>query len=89
MAARLIQEFQRQSQPEATTWATQTSIFWVGETCVITKRLAEATLFYVERTMSRAETLDQMFYPESDGKPMGETDLHIEWMFRIREIMRW
>jgi Uma2 family endonuclease len=27
-------------------------------------------------------------YPESDGKPMGETDLHRDWMVRILEIMR-
>jgi Uma2 family endonuclease len=27
-------------------------------------------------------------YPESDGKPMGETDVHIEWMIRIRDILR-
>lgn len=27
-------------------------------------------------------------YPESDGKPMGETDLHIDWIIRIRDILR-
>jgi Uma2 family endonuclease len=27
-------------------------------------------------------------YPESDGKPMGETDLHRDWMFRILELLR-
>ena len=25
-------------------------------------------------------------YPESDGEPMGETDLHIAWMFRLRDL---
>jgi Uma2 family endonuclease len=28
-------------------------------------------------------------YPESDGRPMGETDLHRDWMFRILEILRY
>jgi Uma2 family endonuclease len=38
--------------------------------------------------MSSAITYDQIEYPESDGKPMGETDLHRDWMFRILEIFR-
>lgn len=28
-------------------------------------------------------------YPESDGKPMGETDLHRDWMFRLIELLRY
>ena len=32
------------------------------------------------------ETAD--LYPESDGKPMAETDLHIEAIFRMRLIFR-
>lgn len=28
-------------------------------------------------------------YPESDGKPMGETDLHRDWMIRILDILRY
>ena len=28
-------------------------------------------------------------YPESDGQPMGKTDLHRDWMFRILEILRY
>ena len=32
------------------------------------------------------ETADH--YPESDGKPMAETDLHIEAIFRMRSIFR-
>ena len=39
--------------------------------------------------MSLIQTVDQIEYPESDGKPMGETDLHIDWMIRIRDILRW
>jgi Uma2 family endonuclease len=27
-------------------------------------------------------------YPETDGRPMGETDLHIEWMIRVRDILK-
>jgi len=30
----------------------------------------------------------EIFYPESDGKAMGETDLHRDWMVRILEIMK-
>ncbi len=32
------------------------------------------------------DTLDE--YPESDGRPMGETDIHREWMIRIHELLR-
>ncbi|MBW3599791.1 MAG: Uma2 family endonuclease, partial [Planctomycetes bacterium] len=28
-------------------------------------------------------------YPESDGLPMGETDLHRWWMIRIADWLRW
>ncbi len=38
--------------------------------------------------MSSHAAID-VYYPESDGKPMGETDLHIHWMFRIRDILKW
>ncbi len=34
--------------------------------------------------MSTAETIRQIEYPESDGKPLGETDLHIHWIIRLR-----
>lgn len=26
-------------------------------------------------------------YPETDGRPMGETDLHRQWMFRILDLL--
>jgi Uma2 family endonuclease len=40
--------------------------------------------------MSFFQTVDQeVEYPESDGQPMGETDLHIDWIVRIRDILRW
>ena len=36
-----------------------------------------------------AATKDNLIeYPESDGKPMGETDLLRDWMFRILELLR-
>lgn len=31
----------------------------------------------------------QVHYPESDGEPMGETDLHRAWMFHIIEMLQW
>jgi Uma2 family endonuclease len=27
-------------------------------------------------------------YPESDGKPMGETDWHIDWTLRLRDMLK-
>ena len=33
--------------------------------------------------MSLASSLTEIEYPESDGKPMGETDLHRYWMNRL------
>ena len=37
--------------------------------------------------MSTVTTDTQIDYPESDGKPMGETDLHRNWMIRILQIL--
>ena len=37
------------------------------------------------RIASISESID---YPESDGEPIGETDLHRDWMFRILEVLR-
>jgi Uma2 family endonuclease len=41
-----------------------------------------------EHVMSTAETIREIEYPESDGKPMGETDLHIHWIIRLRDILK-
>ena len=30
----------------------------------------------------------QVHYPESDGKPMGETDVHIDALIYLREALR-
>jgi hypothetical protein len=36
--------------------------------------------------MSQLDITQDVEYPESDGRPVGETDLHIEWIFHIREL---
>lgn len=38
--------------------------------------------------MSLSSISESIEYPESDGEPMGETDLHRDWMVRILEILR-
>ncbi|MEX2174768.1 MAG: Uma2 family endonuclease [Pirellulaceae bacterium] len=38
--------------------------------------------------MSLASPISTIEYPESDGKPMGETDLHRAWMHRVYELLR-
>ncbi|WP_166830831.1 Uma2 family endonuclease [Thalassoroseus pseudoceratinae] len=38
--------------------------------------------------MSSTESLTDIDYPESDGQPMGETEIHIEWMIRLRDILK-
>jgi Uma2 family endonuclease len=40
-------------------------------------------------TMSLVQTIGEIEYPETDGQPMGETDLHRNWMFRILELLRY
>jgi Uma2 family endonuclease len=37
--------------------------------------------------MSLGQTTPAIEYPESDGKPMGETDLHRRWMIRILDLL--
>ena len=39
--------------------------------------------------MSLQITAQETDYPESDGKPMGETELHQFWMFRIMDLLRY
>jgi Uma2 family endonuclease len=39
--------------------------------------------------MSVVQPHTDVEYPESDGKPMGETDLHRDWMFRILELLKY
>jgi len=37
--------------------------------------------------MSLATPLTDIEYPESDGKPMGETDVHRGWMIRLYDLL--
>lgn len=38
--------------------------------------------------MSTTQYTDQIDYPESDGRPMGETDIHRDWTIRLLDILR-
>lgn len=40
-----------------------------------------------ERMAVKFQTTLDIEYPESDGRPMGETDLHRDWMFRIIHLL--
>lgn len=35
------------------------------------------------------QTITAVEYPETDGMPMGETDLHRMWMIRIYDLLKW
>jgi Uma2 family endonuclease len=39
--------------------------------------------------MSLATPLTDVEYPESDGMPMGETDVHRWWMIRLYDLLSW
>ena len=39
--------------------------------------------------MSAVSTNALIEYPESDGRPLGETDWHIEWTLRLRELLKY
>ena len=38
--------------------------------------------------MSVQSAFVEIEYPESDGEPMGETDLHRDWMTRIIDLLK-
>ena len=38
--------------------------------------------------MTAHNVVAEIHYPESDGEPMAETDLHRDWMFRIIDILQ-
>jgi Uma2 family endonuclease len=38
--------------------------------------------------MSTARAAVEIEYPESDGQPMGETDIHIDWLIRLRDMLK-
>jgi Uma2 family endonuclease len=37
--------------------------------------------------MTLVRAIEEIEYPESDGEPMGETDLHRNWMIRIHDML--
>jgi hypothetical protein len=37
--------------------------------------------------MPLAPIQEEIEYPESDGQPMGETDLHRNWMIRLFDLL--
>src|SRR5438034_7641989 len=39
-------------------------------------------------TITTATATQQIIYPESDGKPMGETDVHIDALIYLREALK-
>ena len=39
--------------------------------------------------MTLTQPLADIDYPESDGKPMGESDIHREWMNRVDQLLRY
>ena len=40
-----------------------------------------------ERQISYAPTETADLYPESDGKPMADTDLHVQWIIWLRQVL--
>jgi Uma2 family endonuclease len=39
--------------------------------------------------MSLVHTATEIDYPETDGKPMGETDVHRKWMIRLYDLLQY
>ena len=39
--------------------------------------------------MKPIDTLPDVEYPESDGMPMAETEVHLEWTIYVRDILKW
>jgi hypothetical protein len=60
---------------------------WSG--CTQSGSVNSESTFQRERQMSTSETVLQIEYPESDGEPLGETDLHIHWIIRLRDILKY
>ncbi|HUG93401.1 MAG TPA: Uma2 family endonuclease, partial [Planctomycetaceae bacterium] len=38
--------------------------------------------------MSTAQILPEIEYPESDGKPVAETEIHFEWITYVRDVLK-
>jgi Uma2 family endonuclease len=41
------------------------------------------------KKMGLFQTKCETEYPESDGEPMGESDWHIDWTIRLRQLLKW
>lgn len=39
--------------------------------------------------MALIQTRHEIEYPDSDGEPMGESDWHIDWTIRLRDLLKW
>jgi Uma2 family endonuclease len=50
--------------------------------------MAIAVCLLRSAAMTRLARTRQIYYPESDGRPMGETDLHRWWMIHIYDLLQ-
>ena len=50
--------------------------------------MIEAPVLTQPSTVKRTESLTKIYYPESDGKPVGETDFHIAALFYLWQALR-
>jgi hypothetical protein len=51
-------------------------------------RMIEAPVLTQPPMVKRPERLTEIYYPESDGKPVGETDTHIAALFHLWQALR-
>ena len=61
--------------------------WYVPRSIIYSSRLKENT-GAVDVDVMRFQTSLEIEYPETDGRPMGETDLHREWMQRIIDVLK-
>jgi Uma2 family endonuclease len=50
--------------------------------------MIEAPVLTLPPAVKRPERLTETYYPESDGKPVGETDFHIAALFHLWQALR-
>jgi Uma2 family endonuclease len=51
--------------------------------------MIEAPVLTQPPVVKRPERLAAIYYPESDGKPVGETDFHVAALFYLWQALRW
>ncbi len=51
--------------------------------------MIEAPVLTRPPVVKRPERLSAIYYPESDGKPVGETDFHVAALFYLWQALRW